>query len=406
MINFLKSLSRLEKIIFIFFIILLISFIIFIQIILTSLEENTKLKTRVYARFISSALNEDNDQSTEIIFDEIISKIDFPVLITDGDNIPVSWRNINIEDENITYSSFKKGENIHIIKKLNTIKKRLAKSNTPVEIYDPISGEVIERIYYGYPREVFIMRYVPLFEILVMLILSILGFIGIKIIKENENNKLWMGLAREMAHQIGTPTIALMGWIELIEENHGKLAEIKDVKFMKEDVNKLKVIANRFNKIGRNQRLICLDLNNEVDKVVQYFNERSPKRGKGYSIKVDKNENIKSKVDPELFGWAIENVIKNSIDAISQNGNKIKIDMFKIRNRSIIEISDNGRGINMRMIDNIFQPGFSTKKYGWGLGLTLTKRIIKDYFAGKIFVKNTKKDKGTTFRIDLPYCEV
>jgi uncharacterized membrane protein len=134
MINFLKSLSRLEKIIFIFFIILLISFIIFIQIILTSLEENTKLKTRVYARFISSALNEDNDQSTEIIFDEIISKIDFPVLITDGDDIPVSWRNINIGDESITYSSLKKGENIHIIRKFNTIKKRLAKSNTPVEI--------------------------------------------------------------------------------------------------------------------------------------------------------------------------------------------------------------------------------------------------------------------------------
>ncbi|RKX72282.1 hypothetical protein DRP43_01130 [candidate division TA06 bacterium] len=406
MINFLKSLSRLEKIIFIFFIILLISFIIFIQIILTSLEENTKLKTRVYARFISSALNEDNDQSTEIIFDEIISKIDFPVLITDGDDIPVSWRNINIGDESITYSSLKKGENVHIIRKFNTIKKRLAKSNTPVEIYDPISGEVIERIYFGYPKEVFIMRYVPLFEILVMLILSILGFIGIKIIKENENNKLWMGLAREMAHQIGTPTIALLGWIELIEENHGKLAEITDIEFMKEDVNKLKIIANRFNKIGRAQNLICLDLNKEVDKVVQYFNERSPKRGKGYSIKIDKNENVRSKIDTELFGWAIENVIKNSIDAISQNGNKIKIDMFKIRNRSIIEISDNGRGINMRMIDNIFQPGFSTKKYGWGLGLTLTKRIIKDYFAGKIFVKNTKKDKGTTFRIDLPYCEV
>ncbi|MCK4545254.1 HAMP domain-containing histidine kinase [candidate division WOR-3 bacterium] len=406
MINFLKSLSRLEKIIFIFFIILLISFIIFIQIILTSLEENTKLKTRVYARFISSALNEDNDQSTEIIFDEIISKIDFPVLITDGDDIPVSWRNINIGDESITYSSLKKGENIHIIRKFNTIKKRLAKSNTPVEIYDPISGEVIERIYFGYPREVFIMRYVPLFEILVMLILSILGFIGIKIIKENENNKLWMGLAREMAHQIGTPTIALMGWIEIIEENQGKLTEIKDIEFMKEDVNKLKIIANRFNKIGRTQRLICLDLNKEVDKVVRYFNERSPKRGKGYSIKIDKNENIKSKIDPELFSWAIENMIKNSIDAISQNGNKIKIDMFKVKNRSVIEIFDNGRGINMRIIDNIFQPGFSTKKYGWGLGLTLTKRIIKDYFSGKIFVKNTKKGKGSTFRIDLPYCEV
>lgn len=406
MINFLKSLSRLEKIIFIFFIILLISFIIFIQIILTSLEENTKLKTRVYARFISSALNEDNDQSTEIIFDEIISKIDFPVLITDGEDIPVSWRNINIGDESITYSSLKKGENIHIIRKFNTIKKRLAKSNTPVEIYDPISGDVIERIYFGYPREVFIMRYVPLFEILVMLILSILGFIGIKIIKENENNKLWMGLAREMAHQIGTPTIALMGWIEIIEENQGKLTEIKDIEFMKEDVNKLKIIANRFNKIGRTQRLICLDLNKEVDKVVRYFNERSPKRVKGYSIKIDKNENIKSKIDPELFSWAIENMIKNSIDAISQNGNKIKIDMFKVKNRSVIEISDNGRGINMKIIDNIFQPGFSTKKYGWGLGLTLTKRIIKDYFLGKIFVKNTKKGKGSTFRIDLPYCEV
>ena len=152
--------------------------------------------------------------------------------------------------------------------------------------------------------------------------------------------------------------------------------------------------------------MTCLNLNREVDKIVQYFNERSPKRGKGYSIKIDKNENIKSKIDHEHFGWAIENLIKNSIDAISQNGNKIKIDMFKFRNRSIIEISDNGKGINMRVIDNIFRPGFSTKKYGWGLGLTLTKRIIKDYFAGKIFVKNTKKGKGTTFRIDLPYCEI
>ncbi len=400
----LNNFSKLEKTIFVVFLLMLIIFISLIQMIITSLEENTKLKTRVYARFISSTIN-NRDEATEIIFDEIISKIDFPVIITDGNGIPVSWKNINVSSENVTYQALKSGEKNNVLKKLKVIMKKLNKGNKHVEIKEPVTGEVIEKIYFGYPKEVYIMKYVPLFELLVILIISVLGFVGIKVIKENENSKLWMGLAREMAHQIGTPTAALMGWIELLEENNGKLENYSDINLIKEDVNKLKIIANRFNKIGRAQKLVCTNLNDEVKKVTDYFNKRAPKRGKGYTVKIAKNESIYGMIDNELFGWAIENIVKNAIDAMTKRGTKIVIDLFNDKGKSVIEISDDGRGISRNIIANIFSPGFSTKRYGWGLGLTLTRRIIIDYFGGNIFVKKTGINRGTTFRIELSNCE-
>ncbi|MCD6246669.1 HAMP domain-containing histidine kinase [candidate division WOR-3 bacterium] len=402
--GYLGSFSKLEKTIFIVFLIMLVIFIILIQTIITSLEENTKLKTRVYARFVSSTIN-NRDEATEIIFDEIISKIDFPVIITDGDNIPVSWKNINVGSENITYKDLKSGKDKRVLKRLNTIIKKLDKGNKHVDIREPITGEIIEKIYFGYPKEVYIMKYVPLLELLVILIISVLGFVGIKIIKENENSRLWMGLAREMAHQIGTPTAALMGWIELLEENNGKLENYSDINLMKEDVNKLKIIANRFNKIGRTQKLKCMNLNKEVGKIAEYYNRRSPKRGRGYVVKIAKNESLYSMIDDELFGWAVENIVKNAIDAMTKKGTTITIDLFNDKGKSVIEISDDGRGISRTIIANIFAPGFSTKKYGWGLGLTLTRRIIIDYFGGSVFVKRTKINRGTTFRIELSQCE-
>ncbi|NIA22916.1 MAG: hypothetical protein GWP03_01960 [Proteobacteria bacterium] len=402
--GYLSSFSKLEKTIFVIFLIMLVIFIILIQTIINSLEDSTKLKTRVYAKFVSSTIN-NKDEATEIIFDEIISKIDFPVVITDGNNIPVSWKNINVGTGNVTYQDLKNGKNKKVLKRLTTIMNKLNKGNKHVDIREPVTGEIIEKIYFGYPKEVYIMKYVPLFELLVILIISMLGFVGVKVIKENENSRLWMGLSREMAHQIGTPTAALMGWIELLEENNGKLENYSDINLIKEDVNKLKIIANRFNKIGRTQKLKCMNLNNEIKKIVEYYNRRSPKRGKGYIVKIAKNESLYSMIDDELFGWAIENIVKNAIDAMTKKGTTIVLDLFNDKGKSVIEISDDGRGISRTIIANIFAPGFSTKKYGWGLGLTLTRRIIIDYFGGNVFVKKTKINRGTTFRVELSQCE-
>ena len=211
-----------------------------------------------------------------------------------------------------------------------------------------------------------------------------------------EQNKVWVGLSKETAHQLGTPISSLLAWTEILKESYPEDEMIRE---MEKDVKRLEIIAERFSKIGSIPEPKETSLNEVITHVVEYMDRRTSSK-----VKITSNcgnTNIIVRINISLFEWVIENLCKNAVDAMEGKGN-IDIYTYKEKEKTIIEVKDNGKGIKRSDIKNVFTPGFTTKKRGWGLGLSLAKRIIEEYHKGKIYVKDSEIGKGTTFRIELP----
>tara|TARA_B100001093_G_scaffold387624_1_gene373628 strand:- start:211 stop:852 length:642 start_codon:yes stop_codon:yes gene_type:complete len=208
-------------------------------------------------------------------------------------------------------------------------------------------------------------------------------------------NKLWSGMAKETAHQIGTPLTSLMGWVELLRNKYNENDYLNEIE---KDVNRLNVISDRFNKIGSEPKLENKNISNEIKKTINYLSSRISKKISIHFIN-EKDEYL-TKINPQLFGWCIENIIKNSVDAIKDKG-QIDIRIEKNNSKINIYLEDNGSGMEKSSFVKIFKPGFTTKERGWGLGLSLSKRIIEDYHLGEIKVLKSEINVGTTFLITL-----
>ncbi|MEM7370098.1 MAG: HAMP domain-containing sensor histidine kinase [Bacteroidota bacterium] len=276
------------------------------------------------------------------------------------------------------------------------------------EEYDPILVEFAEgrfqKVFYGSSFLLKHLRWFPFIQLLVAFTFIGIVFAGFAISKRNEQNKVWVGLAKETAHQLGTPISSLMAWIELLKLNSEENPEDQElVSEMERDVLRLENIAERFSKIGSVPELIPVKLKEVLDRSAEYISKRMTQRG---SIKlfVDNQIPLDSAlmVNPQLFDWVIENLLKNALDAIQNNEGSITIQAGEKGKDYFIEVIDTGKGIPKSNFKTVFEPGFTTKKRGWGLGLSLTKRIIENYHQGKIFVKSSEVNKGTTFRILLP----
>ena len=209
-----------------------------------------------------------------------------------------------------------------------------------------------------------------------------------------------MGMARETAHQLGTPVSALMGWVDWLRKNPEKTLDI--VEEMDADLNRLNQVSERFSQMGSMPKLDETDLSGLIKTVVNYLEKRLPTKGKSLKIvnEITSKTNINANVT--LLSWAIENVIKNGIDAITQKSGEIRIRLCIEKEEVRIQIHDNGKGVEKKDWKNVFRPGFSTKNLGWGMGLSLTQRIIQDIHRGKIFIKSSSPVSGTTFEIILP----
>lgn len=214
--------------------------------------------------------------------------------------------------------------------------------------------------------------------------------------KRAEQNKVWVGLSRETAHQLGTPISSLTAWSQLLKANYPDDPILDD---METDLMRLRLIAERFSKIGSAPELSETDLGEAIDHTVQYISRRTSDRVRMHCSLP--SEHITARINAPLFEWVIENLCKNAIDAMSGEG-EIRIYVFRERDRIVIQVSDTGRGIPTRHVRDVFRPGFTTKKRGWGLGLSLARRIIEQYHMGRIFVERSEVGVGTTFRIELP----
>lgn len=268
------------------------------------------------------------------------------------------------------------------------------KANPPIEWVNPIDSSQRNLYYYGHSNLLNQVQYYPLVQLLVVGL-----FIGITIIAlstsySSVQNQVWAGMAKETAHQLGTPISSLQGWVEMLKESDAPADIVRE---MEKDVTRLNLVSDRFGKIGSTPQLEDHDLNAQIKMMVEYIRKRTP-GSISFSLNLPA-EPVVTKISPPLFDWVIENLLKNALDAMQGRG-RISISVSSQREKIFIDIADTGKGISRHAQQKIFNPGYTTKKRGWGLGLSLSRRIISQYHKGKIFVRHSEPG-NTVFRIIL-----
>jgi len=270
--------------------------------------------------------------------------------------------------------------------------------------YPPITIKIMnEEVGHLYYSDSYILKQLqnyPLYQLGIVTLFIFVSYFSFSVARKSEQNKVWVGLAKETAHQLGTPISSLLAWVELLEIAPEQ-ATPESLQEMKKDIERLNVITERFSKIGSEPELIVQNINNILSESIQYMKTRTS--DKIEYVFVERHRDLLVRLNKSLFEWVIENICKNAIDAMVGSG-KITISIFLLKHKVYIDITDNGKGIPSNKFKTIFKPGYTTKKRGWGLGLSLVRRIITEYHKGSIFVKESIPNEKTTFRIVLT-CE-
>lgn len=367
--------------------------LIYTQYLVSVLQEKSRESINFRVRVLEQNLNTpDMNGDFGFLLTEVIQGIDFPVIYTDAQMEPQFC--INIEP---------KYDSLRVLPQLvaNELKEELLKfdsENPPISI--SYQGYILGYYHYGVSSIIKQLRWLPYVEITITILFILIGYIGFSQIKKSEQRHIWVGMAKETAHQLGTPLSSIHGWIELLKENPDKLDHALPEMML--DANRLSKIALRFSQIGSFPALQKFEIVEILKNVVTYIKKRLPRIDKKISIKEYYEINPVIELNGELFEWVVENLIKNAIDAIENSSGTVEITLKQEDNQYIsIDVSDTGKGINSSNKNHIFKPGFSTKTRGWGLGLSLAKRIIEEYHGGKLFLKETHTGKGSTFRILL-----
>lgn len=341
-------------------------------------KEEERLKMEIWASALK-ALNDANLNDTELELPLMIltSNTTIPIIQTTESDSIISMSNI---DEKITSDPHKATEFLN----------KLKSQNTPIEI---VFGQSTQYLYYGNSSLLIKLTYYPSVLVLLFLIFSLMIFSFYRASRMALQNKLWAGMAKETAHQIGTPLSSLLGWVEIMKLDQVDETTVSEIE---KDVSRLEFIANRFSKIGSKPQLKALDVIAETKTTFDYIQSRSSKQIT-FSFHAP-NETILIPLNKDLHGWTIENLIKNAIDAMKGKG-EISLTILKDAKQLKILVTDTGGGIPKGNFKKIFEPGFTTKKRGWGLGLSLTKRIVEEFQNGTVKVLNSEIGRGTTFCI-------
>ena len=324
----------------------------------------------------------DTDESDLAFLMKVIEgNTNIPVLVVDETGNVTVHRNIEVPEEN--------SEEF-----LRAMAKKFQRENRPIEI--TIDENVKHHLYYGNSTMLNKLEYYPYIQWGIILAFFAIIFFVFASAKRSEQNRVWVGLSKETAHQLGTPISSLLAWVEILKEENVNPDLMTE---MEKDVNRLRTIAERFSKIGSKPELSPISIEPILQNSLSYMRKRTSNKVQ-ITYQSKSEEPIVVALNQPLFEWVIENLCKNAIDAMEGEGH-INVDVFQEKEKVIIDVSDTGKGIPKSKFETVFSPGFTTKKRGWGLGLSLVKRIIEEYHKGKIFVKHSEIDKGTTFRIIL-----
>ncbi len=368
--------------------ILIIGLLGYSNSIVNRLRDDNRNIVKLYSEIIAKTVNEDSDTNLNFVFDEIIKKVQFPIIYSDAKNTPIYSRNIS---------------GIELPDQLKKPMRAMDRQNDPIPIsyYDQISGQSIPLgfLHYGDSDLIRKLQWLPYLEIGVVAMFIFIGFMGFNSIRNSEKRNIWVGMARETAHQLGTPVSALMGWVDRIKRHPEESSHV--VQEMESDLERLNQIGTRFSKMGSQTVLNSISLKELINRQTGYLKKRMPSLGKDIELRLTSNEDINIEGNEVLLGWAIENVIRNGIDSIKGELGTVEIKIYSDDNYGIIQLKDNGSGIQKKDWKNIFRPGFSTKERGWGLGLSLVNRIIGEIHGGEIKVIHSEIGVGTTFEISL-----
>ena len=372
---------------FIFGLLLILGLIVYSNFLVNQLRSDNREIVKMYSEIIAKTVNEDSDTNLNFVFDEIIKKIQFPIIYSDIENNPIYYKNIDVESLD------------ELTKPIESMD--LQNKPIPISFSDSALEEdiLLGYLHYGDSNLIQRIRWLPFIQISVVGLFIFVGFIGFNSIKNNEKRNIWVGMARETAHQLGTPVSALMGWLDRIKNHPNETDAV--LHEMQSDLNRLEQISDRFSKMSSNSDLEKISLKTLIEQQTVYLQKRLPSLGKDIELLVSTSDNINILGNHTLLGWAIENVIRNGIDSIKRENGKVELSLIDAEKFALIHIKDNGVGILKKDWKNIFRPGFSTKKIGWGLGLSLVKRIIHDIHAGQIKILSSNPNEGTVFEIRL-----
>ena len=372
-------LSRyINLIVIVFSTIIVISILVSTYLLVQNYKDEERNKMEIWS-LATSELLDVNGQISNLNLEVLKKNTSTPMIKMDYDG--------KIEINNI--KNVKASDTV----KINKLISKFKSENNPIPIF--LNGKKISTLYYGNSSVLNKLKFYPIALILFTVSFVLITILFYKNLKISEINSLWSSMAKETAHQIGTPLSSLIGWIELIKNKSKNTPYISEIE---KDVNRLTTISERFGKIGSKPKLEKHNLTIEIGKTVKYLNERISDNIKIYFKQIESN--IYANINPQLFSWCLENIIKNSVDAIEDKGT-ITIAVQNNSDHLYIYIKDNGKGMNKKLFKKIFEAGYTTKKRGWGLGLSLSKRIIEDYHSGKIKVLESKINEGTTFEIRL-----
>ena len=350
------------------------------HLLVKDLQREERNKMEVWAQAMQTLQEADETTDLALVLSVIQGNKTIPVIVLDSDEQVMDYRNVDIRDKDSARYVADYG-------------RRMFRAGHYIQIGDSIDYQLV-----CYDESTLLKRLsrYPYWQLGIVMIFVVVAIFALLSSKRAEQNKVWVGLSKETAHQLGTPISSLMAWVEILKENYPDDDLIPE---MNKDVKRLELIAERFSKIGSLPEPVDASMNEVLAHVIDYMDRRTSKKVE--IVSELPAENVVVKMNASLFEWVIENLCKNAVDAMEGRG-RIVLSLHDEGLKVAIELTYNGKGIRKKDLKNVFTPGFTTKKRGWGLGLSLAKRIVEEYHKGRIYVKSSEVGVGTTFRIEMP----
>lgn len=374
------SRQRLKYVFIIGAVVIAIASVFVSDLLIKDLAREERQKIEVWAEATRVVTSEDPSLNMKLILQIIQGNTSIPVMLCNEQDSVMNYKNIELSEKNVEEFLYQKAQ-------------ELKKKNQPIPI--DMEDGTFQYLYYDDSINLKRLLIYPYAQLSVMAVFILIAFLALTSTKRAEQNKVWVGLSKETAHQLGTPISSLIAWVEYLKMKEVDPSLLEE---MEKDVKRLETIADRFSKIGSQPEPVPLDIRDSIRAALNYMETRISSKVK---ITVEAPEQpVMVLMNDSLFAWVVENLCKNAVDAMGGQGD-IRFHIEEKAKKVYIDVSDTGKGILKSKFKTVFNPGYTTKKRGWGLGLSLVKRIIESYHGGKIYVKNSEIGKGTTFRIEL-----
>lgn len=396
--------------------VLILAMLLYSNHLISRMRMNAEATSRLFSRYMSNVLFEVSENGKLEQLRSVVEESDLPIIVTVLGGKPILWHNVpvpprkegdinEVVDEIIALDP--DHPNTPKMAKLIQLYREYDKTNKPIPIQVVGANNTDSYVHFGPSALQRELRYMPFVLLAIFLVFMAVAIQGLRYLKLSEQRSIWVGMARETAHQLGTPLSAMLGWAHVIKDHAQSRGDNETVGYVGEmevDIARLQKITERFSKIGATPELVIVDMKPALERTVAYFLKRLPSLNSTSAITLSCEGDVRVHGNAELLEWVFENLVKNAIDALGEGGGKIEIVARRAANEPFVAITvrDTGRGIPGALRDQVFRPGFTTKKRGWGLGLALARRIVEEYHEGTIRLVESKAGKGTTFMVSLP----